>query len=69
MNKSGTFEAAQSGFEEIDADLIRAMVSNSAHFILILDADLVVERVCLGTETLGSDQFEESSCRSAGRPT
>ncbi|MEM9428537.1 MAG: transcriptional regulator PpsR [Pseudomonadota bacterium] len=57
MNKSGFFPAQSGAFEEIDAEIILKMVATSSDFCVIVDADGVVERIVLGSETLIGDDL------------
>jgi len=59
VNKSGTFHTAQRGFDYVDAEFIRKMSANAADFVIVLNPDLVVERVFLGAETVGADQLDD----------
>lgn len=58
MNKSGFFRSPSEGFLSFDAESVRQMVANSSDFAVVLNADLHVEAVYSGAETLGFDEIE-----------
>ncbi|MEM7615044.1 MAG: hypothetical protein AAF245_08350, partial [Pseudomonadota bacterium] len=59
MNKSGFFQSMSEGFLSLDGEAIKTMIANSSDFVLILNADLHVEEVYGGAETLAFDELRD----------
>ncbi len=56
MNKSDAFPPMASAFDDIDAGLVLRMVETSSDFCVTLDAEGLVQRIVLGSETvIGED--------------